>query len=540
MKRYVFYKVTLLICLLSLTNISKSQVRILTIGDSTMADYDEEKNSGENEMRGWAQMLPMFFSHDVAIDNAAKNGRSSKSFYFEFWNTLKQTLKPGDYVFIQFGHNDEKAKGLDTPLTDTKERGTAAWGQYQIFLTNYVTESREKGAIPIFFTPVVRRAFNDGGKINNTGLHNLSEYCGNDSAMNYPLAMRDLAMKLSVPLVDMTMLTKQLVEDYGAEKSKQVIYVNKDNTHLKAMGGILFSRLAVQDLQRQKILSDCIDLHSGLSIIPPQSNFEKQFAGKSTTKTFTLIGLDIQPRYGNITIESKAPFYVSNSISDVQKHSTSLQIPYESENINQPIYITFSPTEEKHYSSVLTLLCNDKKIQDVNLEGYSISLKGAAQAKIEWKDTDKIIKKAKGLEATLGTSNLQALPMNGKTVLTTPDKIWPSGDIDVNTSRYMEYKITSKTGVLYIDSIAFDIKSLNDKDMYFTALGSTDATFSNPVTLATMVKLSTEAQSFHSKTFVEVPKGKTFYLRFYPWTKSAATDCYFELNNISVEGKFFK
>lgn len=253
----------LLLCCFS----AMAQVRILTIGDSTMADYDEEKRSGENEMRGWAQMLPTFVKDNVTVDNRAKNGRSSKSFYYEFWEELRESLKPGDYVFIQFGHNDEKADGEDTDSDDKKARGTSAWGQYQEYLTRYVNESREKGAIPILMTPVVRRLFDDNNKdIIGKGLHNLTDIAPDDSTMNYPLAMRSLARKLSVPLVDMTVLTEDLVKEYGAEKSKEIIYAKNDNTHLKAMGGVLFAGLAVRDLLRQGILTDYLHIPARLDI----------------------------------------------------------------------------------------------------------------------------------------------------------------------------------------------------------------------------------------------------------------------------------
>lgn len=239
-----------------------AQVCILTIGDSTMADYDVEKRTGENEMRGWGQMLPLFLTNGAKSENAAKNGRSSKSFYYEFWLELRNTLKPGDYVFIQFGHNDEKNKGLDTDPADTKGRGTAAWGQYQEYLARYVSESRERGAIPVLLTPVVRclPEENDTTRLSGTGLHNLREIAGNDSTMNYPMAMRALARKLNVPLVDMTALTEKLVLEYGVVKARRIIYAKNDNTHLKAKGGILFARLAVQDLLSKNILSDYLSI----------------------------------------------------------------------------------------------------------------------------------------------------------------------------------------------------------------------------------------------------------------------------------------
>ena len=262
MKRYFLQIGLVAIVLLVQVGILNAQVRILTIGDSTMADYDVEKRTGENEMRGWGQMLSLFLTNGAKSENAAKNGRSSKSFYYEFWLELRNTLKPGDYVFIQFGHNDEKNQGLDTDPADTKERGTAAWGQYQEYLTRYVSKSRERGAIPVLLTPIVRCLPEDSDttRLSGTGLHNLREIAGNDSTMNYPMAMRALARKLNVPLVDMTALTEKLVLEYGPVKARRIIYAKNDNTHLKAKGGILFARLAVLDLLSKNIFYPIICL----------------------------------------------------------------------------------------------------------------------------------------------------------------------------------------------------------------------------------------------------------------------------------------
>lgn len=236
---------------------SAAQVRIITIGDSTMADYNEEKYSGRNEQRGWAQLFPAFLKNDVKLDNMGKAGRSSKSFYYEFWTELRESIRPGDYLIIQFGHNDEKAAGSDSDGHDKSSRGTAAWGQYREYLTKYIEESRSRGAIPILMTSIVRAGMDENGKLTPNSLHNLSEICGNDSLMNYPLAMRFSANELNVPLIDMTLLTQNLVEkEYGYDKAKKLIYCNKDDTHLKATGALLFAKLIAGELIRQNILTD--------------------------------------------------------------------------------------------------------------------------------------------------------------------------------------------------------------------------------------------------------------------------------------------
>jgi len=246
----------ILLFIFCIINHAVSQVRIITIGDSTMAQYDEQKYSCRNEQRGWAQLFPAFLKSNAEVYNWGKAGRSSKSFYYEYWKRVRETIQPGDYLIVQFGHNDEKAEGLDSEGRNKDSKGTAAWGQYQEYLTKYVEEGRKLGAIPVLMTSVVRAEMDENGKLRPSSLHNLTEVCGNDSLMNYPLAMRSLAKKLNVSLIDMTVLTEKLVEEYGYDKAKQLIYCNKDNTHLKATGALIFAGLVADELAKQNILTD--------------------------------------------------------------------------------------------------------------------------------------------------------------------------------------------------------------------------------------------------------------------------------------------
>ena len=245
-------KIKYLILFLLAFNLTQAKTRIFTIGDSTMADYDTIKYSGDKEQRGWCQLLPKFLTDDVTLKNAAKNGRSSKSFYKEVWVKLRNELKPGDYVFIQFGHNDEKQNGLDTDENDSTARGTNPWSQYQKYLKLYVNESRVRGAIPVLFTPVVRRYFKEN-KLNQKALHNLSEIPG-DTTLNYVASMKNVAHELKVPLIDMTASTKKLVESFGPDKSKTELYIKADDTHLKIEGAYQFAKLAAKELKEKHIV----------------------------------------------------------------------------------------------------------------------------------------------------------------------------------------------------------------------------------------------------------------------------------------------
>jgi lysophospholipase L1-like esterase len=251
-------KIKYLVLFLLSFSLIQAKTRIFTIGDSTMADYDTVKYSGEKEQRGWCQLFPKFLNDEVTLKNAARNGRSSKSFYKEVWVKLRNELKPGDYVFIQFGHNDEKQNGLDTDDNDSTGRGTNPWSLYQKYLKLYVVESRERGAIPILFTPVVRMYFVNG-KLTQKAQHNLIENVS-DTTLNYVTSMKDVALNLSVPLIDMTASTKKLVESYGPDKSKKDLYINTDDTHLKNEGAFQFAKQAAKELKEKGILTKYIIL----------------------------------------------------------------------------------------------------------------------------------------------------------------------------------------------------------------------------------------------------------------------------------------
>jgi DNA sulfur modification protein DndE len=133
--------------------IPKSTVRVFMIGDSTMAD----KPLADNPERGWGQLFPQYFNSDVFIKNYAVNGRSTKSFLKEGrWDTVMKYLQKDDWVFIQFGHNDQKI--------EDSNRYAAPQTTYRDNLVRFVKDARSKGANPILVTPVMRRKFDKDGK----------------------------------------------------------------------------------------------------------------------------------------------------------------------------------------------------------------------------------------------------------------------------------------------------------------------------------------------------------------------------------------
>ncbi|KUJ54800.1 rhamnogalacturonan acetylesterase [Chryseobacterium aquaticum] len=232
----------ILSCVISAFAFAQKKPTLFLIGDSTMANKD---NPDKNPEHGWGQVLPQFLTSGIEIQNHGVNGRSSKSFRTEGrWDKVEKQLKKGDFVVIQFGHNDQKVKD-STKFTNPHT-------QYRANLERYVKETRAKGATPILMTSIVRRNFNENGVLI-------------DTHTDYPLVVRLVADDLEVPFVDMQLLTEQMEISYGPEKSKLLHlhfkagenpYYDKDkddDTHLSRLGAETVAKLALKDLKNLKI-----------------------------------------------------------------------------------------------------------------------------------------------------------------------------------------------------------------------------------------------------------------------------------------------
>lgn len=237
--KYIFIY-TLIV--LSLTSTAQDKPTLYLIGDSTMSD---KKDPEINPEHGWGQMLPELMTTEINIENHAVNGRSTRSFIAEGrWEKVRNKLNSGDFVFIQFGHNDQK---IEDP-----ERYTNPYTQYRANLEKFVKEAREKGATPILLSSIVRRNFNEQGVLVDT--HG-----------EYPLVTRMVSNDLQVPFIDMQLLTEQLEISYGPEDSKSLhLHIQageneyepegmQDDTHLSEKGATLVASLALQEIYRKDL-----------------------------------------------------------------------------------------------------------------------------------------------------------------------------------------------------------------------------------------------------------------------------------------------
>ncbi|WP_298452350.1 GDSL-type esterase/lipase family protein [uncultured Prevotella sp.] len=254
------YLLVLFLCVLSLSAYKDNdKITIFMIGDSTMANKDIRGGKME---RGWGMMLKNFFTEDVIVDNHALNGRSSKSFISEgHWQKVVEKIKPGDYVFIQFGHNDEK---------DDPKRHTDPGTTFDENLRKFVKETRMRGGIPVLFNSVVRRIFTnsttavaDDDTRSNSSAGLVEGDTLVDTHGDYLLSPRNVARELDVPFVDANKITHDLEQGLGPDKSKKLHmwYLpneipslpkgRQDNTHYNVYGAYVVAGLladAVSDV----------------------------------------------------------------------------------------------------------------------------------------------------------------------------------------------------------------------------------------------------------------------------------------------------
>ena len=206
---------------------------IFLAGDSTVTDQDVEP------WASWGQCITKYFNSNIVVANYAESGATLSS--FKSTNRLSKILslmKPNDYLFIEFGHNDEKIKG----------EGNGAWGLYTNSLKEFITKCKEKGGIPILVTPTQRRSFNTNGSLTET--HG-----------DFPNAMRQVANDLNVPLIDITKMTSHMYEAWGNEPSRKAFvqypantFPNQtealeDNTHFNSFGANEIAKCIVQAIK---------------------------------------------------------------------------------------------------------------------------------------------------------------------------------------------------------------------------------------------------------------------------------------------------
>ncbi len=213
----------------------KKKITVWLIGDSTMS-IKETKYYPET---GWGMPFVYFFDSTVKVDNRAQNGRSTRTFMEEGrWQPVVDAMQEGDYVFVQFGHNDE----VKTKKSYTTEE------VFKANLVKYITDTRSKKANPVLLTPVARRSFDSAGHV--TGTHDV-----------YAQIVRNVAKENNVPLIDLDKEGQVLYQQWGVEKSKLLFNQlapgehpnypqgKEDNTHFSELGARIIAQIVLKNIR---------------------------------------------------------------------------------------------------------------------------------------------------------------------------------------------------------------------------------------------------------------------------------------------------
>jgi lysophospholipase L1-like esterase len=239
--RLMLKKIALLMGVLVLVSLDlpPKKITVYLIGDSTIS-IKETKAYPET---GWGMPFANFFDSTVVVDNRAKNGRSTRTFISENrWQPIVDQLKEGDYVFIQFGHNDESKEKVDRYTTPE---------QYKTNLSKFIDEARAKKAIPVLLTPVARRKFKDGVQ--------------QETHVEYSPLARQIAKEKNVAFIDLDVKSTELLQKYGEEKSKLLFLQleagehpnypegKNDNTHFNELGARVIAQLVLAEVKSLKL-----------------------------------------------------------------------------------------------------------------------------------------------------------------------------------------------------------------------------------------------------------------------------------------------
>ncbi len=221
---------------------AKKKINVYLIGDSTMCTYE----SNRTPLAGWGMPFANFFDSSVKIDNRARGGRSTRTFISENrWQPIADSLQEGDYVLMQFGHNDEakeeRYKDRYTPVPD-----------YKTNLIKFIAETRAKKAIPVLITPVTRMRFDKEGKIQETH-------------KEYSAAVWEIGISYNTPVIDLDTKSRDLLHQLGAVNSKLLFMQldslehpnypvgQKDNTHFNEYGARRIAELVLTEIKKLKL-----------------------------------------------------------------------------------------------------------------------------------------------------------------------------------------------------------------------------------------------------------------------------------------------
>ena len=544
--------------------------KVHTLGDSTMAFYDEDATN----TRGWGMYFGNFLTNGWTSINYAKGGRDSRGGYNELWQNAKNNVEAGDYVLIQFAHNDGKYNGVDnlelqeyyTKAGDAVQaaavkndgRGTTPSTTYKACLKQIIDAVKAKGATPVLVSAVCRCYFTNGvAPITRVGRHDLGDkydaivndelktgqkIAADDHTMDYSYQMQQLATEENVAFIDMTVATKKLYEDYETYDKCYAALFDKgaetDNTHYNLTGALTAARLCAQLMKDGGVLAENIEIPTDISFSPSAADMGDVYVGQSATKELTLTGLGLDPSAGKITVSASEGIQLS---FDKENWMDALEVSYESGTVVKTLYAKVAATAVGKFNGTITAtLGNMAAVADVTMN--AIELGGGDPFTATWalSSDDNAVVDGNATAAAAkvaGMVKYGSTSTNGLLVSTGEGGAWEKAEDD-SPNQYVEFTITCPEGKkLDISSINMKIGGRGGGGMHCHAYYSTDGfvtrtTFYSPVSMTSNVMNEVAASPV-----VQLEEGDQFQIRVYPWYTSTATGKYLCVQDVVVEGQ---
>ena len=573
MKTKLFLLMTLAVMLCTATAAKK----VHTLGDSTMAPYDESATV----TRGWGMYFGTFLTNGWSSVNYAKGGRDSRGGYNELWQTAKKNVETGDYVIITFGHNDEKNQGMDgvalynyykgigdeAKAAAVDQRGTVPSTTYKEYLGKIVDEVKALGATPIICSPVCRSYFSSG-KITRPGRHDLGDkfsvltddgpkenqkVAADDHTMDYAYHSQQLAKEKEVAFIDLTTATKELYESYGDAKCHEYLFDGEGSTHFNTTGALLVARECARLMKAQGIMADDITLPVDITVAPATGDFGEAYKGQTLQKEFTLNGFGLTPENGSVSITATDGIELS---FDKKEWTSALTADYTASTLVKTFYAQLKLTENGEKRGSITIRQGDKTIE-VPVTATAVTLEGGTEVKAYWRlekdDSYELAGPAIVIPETFQGMYVQryANP-NANTVwpewtgyeatrktqrnLLTGDA-WPADEIDDNPDRYIQWGIKPAQGTeLKIDEISLFVCGCGGNGMCSHIYYSTD-NFETRTTMFEMKKMPANNMQYVKATpVITLKEGQELLVRVYPWYNGAATGKTICLSDLTIHG----
>lgn len=568
----------LMALVLTLFGVSATAKKVHTIGDSTMAPYDESATV----TRGWGMYFGQFLTNGWTSVNYAKGGRDSRGGYNELWQNAKNNVEAGDYVLIQFAHNDEKlsgvdreayynyliSKGMTTEAAALDTRGTTPSTTYKEWLAKIVDEVKARGANPILVGPVCRSYFT-GSTIRRNGRHDLGDSFSvltadgikekqsvgaNDHLMDYPYHMQQLAEEKQVPYVDLTTATKELYESYGDAKCHEQLFDGDGSTHFNTTGALLVARLCAQLMKEQGIMTDDIVVPTDLSIAPETADLGEAYKGQTLTKELTLNGFGLSPAEGTITLSASDGIELS---IDKQSWAQTQSVSYRNGTLVQTFYARVVLTTAGQFSGTITATLGDKVIT-VPLTATAVELGSGTPFRAFWPLLTDASSTTEGPVTALDeqwsgmvVKNYAALKAGGTT--------WPEGATDNadrttqrnviigeqwtkaeddDPGRYISFGVQAPEGqTLKVNNISMYVGGAGGSGMMCHIYYSTDGFQTRSTIFAPSSMTSNTMYAVEAQPVVTLESGQTLEVRIYPWYNSDASGKTICLADVTIGGQ---